>query len=189
MKPSDIVQTVEPIGDHTEYQHQIEQAARRALFETDPGTILHQQQHLSGTHPAFAALDIVYLTDIRVFNSPSSSVFVLDLIDHPPIFAVLTDDMLQREHLTGLLIPDEKNRAGRTEPKAFNNVITFQRRGFNVPQGHTSLSFTKEILEKAGIVCLPCTAFGSAGEGFVRFSLTAPDARIAEATERLAALK
>jgi LL-diaminopimelate aminotransferase len=57
-----------------------------------------------------------------------------------------------------------------------------------VPVSHTALSFASEVLERAGIVCLPCTAFGAAGEGFVRFSLTAPDNRVEEAGRRLAVL-
>lgn len=55
-----------------------------------------------------------------------------------------------------------------------------------VPQGATALAYAGELLEQAGVVCLPCTAFGAGGEGYVRFSLTAPDDRIALAAERIA---
>jgi len=58
-----------------------------------------------------------------------------------------------------------------------------------VPEGHTSVSYTAELLERSGIVCTPCTAFGACGEGFVRFSLTAPDERIAAAASRLCELR
>lgn len=57
-----------------------------------------------------------------------------------------------------------------------------------VPAGHTSVSYATDLLEKVGVVCTPCTAFGPGGEGYVRFSLTAPNERIAEAAERLRAL-
>ncbi len=53
------------------------------------------------------------------------------------------------------------------------------------PAGHTAASYATLLLEKAGVVCTPCTAFGPGGEGYVRFSLTAPDERIALAAERL----
>ncbi|MFH2006911.1 MAG: LL-diaminopimelate aminotransferase [bacterium] len=58
-----------------------------------------------------------------------------------------------------------------------------------VPDGHTSVSYTAELLEQSGIICTPCTAFGPGGEGFVRFSLTASDERIAAATSRLSGLR
>jgi LL-diaminopimelate aminotransferase len=54
-----------------------------------------------------------------------------------------------------------------------------------VPAGHTAASYAGELLERAGIVCTPCSAFGAGGEGYVRFSLTAADERIALAAERL----
>jgi LL-diaminopimelate aminotransferase len=54
-----------------------------------------------------------------------------------------------------------------------------------VPAGETALSYTGRLLDHHGIVCTPCTAFGPGGEGFVRFSLTAPDERIDAAADRL----
>jgi LL-diaminopimelate aminotransferase len=57
-----------------------------------------------------------------------------------------------------------------------------------VPQGHTAVTYATLLLEETGVVCTPCTAFGSGGEGYVRFSLTASDGRIAEAAERIRGL-
>lgn len=57
-----------------------------------------------------------------------------------------------------------------------------------VPQGHTDVSYATLLLESTGVVCTPCTAFGSGGEGFVRFSLTAATGRIVEAADRIRAL-
>ncbi|HZA40361.1 MAG TPA: LL-diaminopimelate aminotransferase [Actinomycetota bacterium] len=54
-----------------------------------------------------------------------------------------------------------------------------------VPEGHTSESFTTHLLDEAAIVVAPGTGYGRAGEGFVRFSLTVPDARLEEGVERL----
>ena len=54
-----------------------------------------------------------------------------------------------------------------------------------VPDGHTSESFTAHLLDEVAIVVAPGTGYGSAGEGFVRFSLTVPDDRLEEGVERL----
>jgi LL-diaminopimelate aminotransferase len=55
-----------------------------------------------------------------------------------------------------------------------------------VPGGHTSETFTELVLEEAGVVVSPGPSFGPSGEGFVRISLTVPDARLEEAAQRIA---
>ena len=54
-----------------------------------------------------------------------------------------------------------------------------------VPEGHTSESFTKHLLDEAAIVVAPGNGYGPSGEGFVRFSLTLDDDRLQEGVERL----
>ena len=54
-----------------------------------------------------------------------------------------------------------------------------------VPAGHTSASYCELVLEESGVVISPGGAYGPNGEGFFRISLTVPDARLAEAVERL----
>jgi LL-diaminopimelate aminotransferase len=54
-----------------------------------------------------------------------------------------------------------------------------------VPSGHTSASYCELVLEECGVVVSPGGAYGPNGEGFFRISLTVPDARLAEAVERL----
>ena len=44
------------------------------------------------------------------------------------------------------------------------------------------------MLEKAHILTAPGSGFGRCGEGYVRFSLTEPDARLREAMRRLSKL-
>jgi LL-diaminopimelate aminotransferase len=56
-----------------------------------------------------------------------------------------------------------------------------------VPEGQTSASFAEEVLERAGVVVSPGSAYGPNGEGFFRISLTVPDDRLAEAIERMRA--
>ena len=54
-----------------------------------------------------------------------------------------------------------------------------------VPAGYDSTSFAAHVLDQAGVVLTPGNGYGAAGEGFVRISLTAPDARIREAVDRI----
>jgi LL-diaminopimelate aminotransferase len=54
-----------------------------------------------------------------------------------------------------------------------------------VPEGHTSTSFCELVLEEAAVVISPGSMYGPSGEGFFRIALTAPDARIEEAVERM----
>ncbi len=51
----------------------------------------------------------------------------------------------------------------------------------------TSVDFCERLLEKAGVVCTPGTAFGSLGEGYVRFALTQPAEKLAEIVEIIGA--
>jgi len=54
-----------------------------------------------------------------------------------------------------------------------------------VPQGMKSLEFTNMLFDKAAIVVAAGTAYGQYGEGYIRISLTVPDARLKEAMERM----
>ena len=58
-----------------------------------------------------------------------------------------------------------------------------------VPRGFTSTSLTAKLLQDIGVVATPGSGFGSAGEGYIRFSLTVATPRLAEAVERLKTLK
>jgi LL-diaminopimelate aminotransferase len=56
------------------------------------------------------------------------------------------------------------------------------------PKGLTSIEFASRLLTDAGVVATPATGFGAAGEGFVRLTVCADKARLAEAVDRLAKL-
>ncbi len=58
-----------------------------------------------------------------------------------------------------------------------------------VPKGYDSMTFSKLLLESAGIVATPGVGFGSYGEGFIRFALTQTVPRMEEAVERMVKLK
>jgi len=55
-----------------------------------------------------------------------------------------------------------------------------------VPQGYTSLEFSTNLLDQVGILVIPGTGYGPSGEGFVRLSLTLPDAALVKALSKLA---
>jgi LL-diaminopimelate aminotransferase len=54
-----------------------------------------------------------------------------------------------------------------------------------VPKGMTSLEFTDRLFEKTAVVVAAGPAYGKYGEGFIRISLTVPDARLKEAMARI----
>lgn len=53
------------------------------------------------------------------------------------------------------------------------------------PAGYDSQGFATQLLEKAEVVVAPGSAYGSRGEGYVRFSLTLPDERLREGVNRI----
>jgi LL-diaminopimelate aminotransferase len=71
-------------------------------------------------------------------------------------------------------------RAGMTVlwPKATFYVLVV------VPKGLTSAEYVSRLLD-AGVVATPATGFGAQGEGYVRLTLCADKARLAEAAERV----
>jgi LL-diaminopimelate aminotransferase len=54
-----------------------------------------------------------------------------------------------------------------------------------VPSRFDSMSFVTHMLDRAGVLATPGNGFGEAGEGYVRFALTASVARIKEAVDRI----
>ncbi len=57
-----------------------------------------------------------------------------------------------------------------------------------IPTGETSLAFAERVFEQARVIVTPGTAYGAAGEGYVRMALTIPEDRIAEAVQRIGAI-
>ena len=56
------------------------------------------------------------------------------------------------------------------------------------PAGTNSATFAKRLLTEAGIVGTPGNGFGPSGEGYVRFTLTQDEQRLAEAANRIKAI-
>ena len=57
-----------------------------------------------------------------------------------------------------------------------------------VPHGRTSLDCAERLLDDAGVLVTPGTAYGQYGEGYIRLSLTVPDDRLEQALERIRSL-
>ncbi|MBA7672189.1 LL-diaminopimelate aminotransferase [subsurface metagenome] len=55
-----------------------------------------------------------------------------------------------------------------------------------VPQGYSSVDLANSLLEEVGIVVTPGIGYGKNGEGYVRLSLTIPDAMLEKGLSRLA---
>jgi aspartate/methionine/tyrosine aminotransferase len=54
-----------------------------------------------------------------------------------------------------------------------------------LPDEIASARFARHVLESEGVVTLPGSGFGPAGEGYFRIALTVSPARITEAVERI----
>jgi len=54
-----------------------------------------------------------------------------------------------------------------------------------LPRGADSMVFARKLINQAGIVITPGSGFGTWGEGYIRFALTIPSARIHQAIGRL----
>jgi LL-diaminopimelate aminotransferase len=56
-----------------------------------------------------------------------------------------------------------------------------------VPEGYTSAQFAARLLEEKDIVVTPGSSYGKYGEGYIRLSLTTPDAQVEKGCRRLEA--
>ena len=54
-----------------------------------------------------------------------------------------------------------------------------------VPDGYDSIGFAGHVLDEVGVNITPGVGFGAQGEGYFRLSVTAPDARLEEAMNRM----
>ncbi|ASF38422.1 LL-diaminopimelate aminotransferase [Halobacillus halophilus] len=58
-----------------------------------------------------------------------------------------------------------------------------------VPKGYTSQGYVEKVLDEAGVILTPGTAFGKKGEGYFRISLSVPEERLQEAVNRMKIMK
>lgn len=79
---------------------------------------------------------------------------------------------------------DGLRRIGWNVENSEGTMFVFVR----IPEGaKSSIDFAETLLEKTGVVCTPGTAFGSLGEGYIRFALTQDADTLRKITERIGA--
>ena len=54
-----------------------------------------------------------------------------------------------------------------------------------VPERYNSVDFTADLLDQVGVAVTPGAGYGRSGDGFVRLSLTIPDAALVKGLSRL----
>lgn len=85
--------------------------------------------------------------------------------------------MARRDALCGGL-----RRIGWDVPDAQGTMFVWAK----IPEQYTSsVDFVIELMEKTGVICVPGSAFGAQGEGYVRFALVVPPARMEEVVRRI----
>jgi len=109
---------------------------------------------------------------------------------------------VQRAAITALEGPDDCIREHNAIYQRRRDLVvaTLQRIGLEcrppkaslyvwarVPRGYTAAALATELLDGVGVVVTPGTGYGTAGEGFVRLSLTISDDDMAEGLKRLSA--
>jgi LL-diaminopimelate aminotransferase len=77
------------------------------------------------------------------------------------------------------------NAAGIAAPMPKASLYIWAR----TPAGLSSAAFADRLFDEAAIVVTPGPSFGSCGQGYVRMSLTVPDAEVEEAVARLQKLQ
>lgn len=85
--------------------------------------------------------------------------------------------MARRDALCGGL-----RRIGWDVPDAQGTMFVWAK----IPERYpSSVDFVIELMEKTGVICVPGSAFGAQGEGYVRFALVVPPERMEEAVRRI----
>lgn len=85
--------------------------------------------------------------------------------------------MARRDALCGGL-----RRIGWDVPDAQGTMFVWAK----VPAHYkTSVEFVMNLMEKTGVICVPGDSFGALGQGYVRFALVVPPARMEEAVCRI----
>jgi len=76
---------------------------------------------------------------------------------------------------------EEMRRAGWDIPKPAATMFVWAP----IPPGWTSRGISREMLLQTGVAVIPGDAFGSEGEGYVRFALVQPEEALVEAAGRI----
>lgn len=83
------------------------------------------------------------------------------------------------------LVVDALNEMGLTAESPRAGFYVWAR----CPDGYTSMEFVSKLLDEAGVVVIPGSGFGEAGEGYFRIALTVDVDRTRQAMERIKTVK
>jgi len=125
-----------------------------------------------------------HLTNLLLCMTYGGPAFIQDgalvaLTSELPEVAALHEDYRRRAaNLSDILVEAPCCRATRPEGGMF---VLLDVRG----TGLDSEGFASALLEREGVAVLPCDGFGPSAIGHLRISLTAPDARLADAGHRI----
>jgi LL-diaminopimelate aminotransferase len=117
-------------------------------------------------------------------------------VDTGPFLALQQAGSVALDHAEALVAPIRALLLDRRDA----GVAALREAGFEVPSpkaamylwiplpsGVASAPFCRRLLEEFGVVTLPGSSFGPAGEGYFRIALTVSPARLIEAVARLGA--
>lgn len=99
------------------------------------------------------------------------------------LFAVKEHNAIYQERMEKLYTA--LNELGISTEKTRGTIFLWAK----VPTGFTANSFANKLLEEAGVIVTPGTAFGPSGEGYIRIALTVSKERLDEVVRRLRKLR
>ncbi|MDA8210831.1 MAG: LL-diaminopimelate aminotransferase [Clostridia bacterium] len=115
--------------------------------------------------------------DYGVFTAVQEA--ALTALDGPPEFVRENAAAYQRRRD---VLVDGLAKVGWKIPKPKGSMFLWAK----IPEGFSSsMAFSIELLEKAGVLVIPGNAFGEQGEGYVRIALTQSEEALQEVVERV----
>ncbi|MEI3599453.1 MULTISPECIES: aminotransferase class I/II-fold pyridoxal phosphate-dependent enzyme [unclassified Oceanobacillus] len=99
------------------------------------------------------------------------------------LFAVKEHNAIYQERMEKLYTA--LNELGISTEKTRGTIFLWAK----VPTGFTANSFANKLLEEAGVIVTPGTAFGPSGEGYIRIALTVSKERLDEVVRRFRELR
>jgi len=147
---------------------------------------LSKSYNMSGWRIGMAVGNTVAINALKVLKSNLDS-GIPQAIQYAAIEALTGPQDCIQEHNTIYqkrrdLVVDMLNSIGlETKPPKASLYVWAK-----VPKGYTSVEFANALLEEIGVVVTPGVGYGEHGEGYIRISLTIPDAGLVKGLSRLA---